>query len=81
LSENERIERLVAEPSWSLYSLDQVSPLTILAVFYGHRTGQRPLRDPAYVVFTEVELVDTGGTLDATHRLTSHGRGRLRCSS
>lgn len=54
---------LAAQPDWSLYEVGDLSPITIVASFFGNRTGHNPMRAIGYVLFTEAELLATGGTI------------------
>ena len=55
---------LAEQPDWSVFEVGELSPATILASFYGNRTGHGPMRF-AYVSFTQTELLSTGGWLAA----------------
>ena len=52
---------LAAQPDWSLYEVGELSPVAIVAAFFGNRTGHNPMRAIGYVLFTERELLATGG--------------------
>lgn len=54
---------LAAQPDWSIYEVGALSPIAIVASFFGNRTGHHPMRSTGYVLFTEAELLATGGTI------------------
>lgn len=35
---------LAAQPDWSLYEVGELSPVAIIAAFFGNRTGHSPMR-------------------------------------
>lgn len=55
---------LAEQPDWSLYEVGDLAPSTIVASFYGNRTGHNPMRGIGYVLFTKAELLATGGTIN-----------------
>ena len=54
---------LASQADWSLYEVGTLTPVSIVASFFGNRTGHAPMRPTAYVLFTPDELLATGGTL------------------
>jgi hypothetical protein len=54
---------LAAQPDWSLYEVGELPPVAIVAAFFGNRTGHNPMRSIGYVLFTDTELLATGGTI------------------
>jgi hypothetical protein len=80
---------LAAQPDWSLYEVGTLSPVAIVATFFGNRSGHNPMRPTGYVLFTEAELLATGGAIhvapanfewppeiaDAHRDLMGHERG------
>ena len=54
---------LAAQPDWSIYEVGTLSPIAIVASFFGNRTGHNPMRPTGFVLFTEAELLATGGTI------------------
>lgn len=54
---------LAAQPDWSLFEVGTLTPASIVASFYANRTGHQPRRPIGYVLFTQTELLATGGTL------------------
>ena len=41
---------LAAQPDWSLYEVGDLSPIAIVASFFGNRTGHNPMRAIGYVL-------------------------------
>lgn len=59
----EILDGLRQERAWSVFSTETLSPIRILAAFYGNREAPSPQRDPGFVIFTTDELVSDGGRL------------------